>query len=282
VAGCHQRDRRCRARTNACARRSEPHWGTGFWGYNVYRSDTPTGTFGLIGQVAEDPTGATTSYTFTDTGATTPGGSPSSTATDPTATNPGIDCSSAAGSWEAVNTGNTDSSIDTEIAWDQAFAKANGLTNYSPQSSLRASTPASRIPTCRRLWLAWASTFFATDASRQPQQYSLTSGANVAESAPRYPSNIYYNASNWADELNEYNTLYVAPGDSIGDAAYPSETGHCAASSDTTCITTPATEATLLASESSIMLSHVLNNDPRVATRTRLTSSVQRRLATRS
>jgi len=31
-----------------------------------------------------------------------------------------------------VNTGNTDSSIDTEIAWDQAFAKANGLTNYSP------------------------------------------------------------------------------------------------------------------------------------------------------
>jgi len=50
----------------------------------------------------------------------------------------------------------------------------------------------------------------------------------------------------------------VAPGDSIGDAAYPSETGHCAASSDTTCITTPATEATLLASESSIMLSHVL------------------------
>jgi len=74
--------------------------GTGFWGYNVYRSDTPTGTFGLIGQVAEDPTGATTSYTFTDTGATTPGGSPSSTATDPTATNPGIDCSSAAGSWK--------------------------------------------------------------------------------------------------------------------------------------------------------------------------------------
>ncbi len=35
--------------------------------------------------------------------------------------------------------------------------------------------------------------------------------------APRYPSNIYYNASNWPDELNEYNTLYVAQGDSIGN-----------------------------------------------------------------
>jgi hypothetical protein len=238
--------------------------GTGFWGYNVYRSDTPTGTFGLIGQVAEDPTGATTSYTFTDTGATTPGGSPSSTATDPTATNPGIDCSSAAGSWEAVNTGNTDSSIDTEIAWDQAFAKANGLTYYSPAVVITGEHSGIENPNMPSALAGVGVNVFATDASRQPQQYSLTSGANVAESAPRYPSNIYYNASNWADELNEYNTLYVAPGDSIGDAAYPSETGHCAASSDTTCITTPATEATLLASESSIMLSHVLNNDPRV------------------
>jgi len=91
VAGCHQRDRRCRpGPTLAVEEAKPPSWGTGFWGYNVYRSDTPTGTFGLIGQVAEDPTGATTSYTFTDTGATTPGGSPSSTATDPTATNPAL------------------------------------------------------------------------------------------------------------------------------------------------------------------------------------------------
>jgi len=28
--------------------------------------------------------------------------------------------------------GQTDASIDTEIAWDQEFAAANGLTNYSP------------------------------------------------------------------------------------------------------------------------------------------------------
>src|SRR5664280_3252823 len=107
-------------------------------------------------------------------------------------------------------------------------------------------------------------TTFATDASRQPNQYSLTSGASTATSAPRYPSNIYYNASNWTDELNEYNTLYVAPGTSLGDATYPAEQGHCASSSATTCLSTPATESSLLASESRIMLSHVLANNPRV------------------
>ena len=69
-------------------------------------------------------------------------------------------------------------------------------------------------------------------------------GTNVAHAAPRYPSNIYYNAANWPDELNEYNTLYVAPGVSLGNTQYPTETGHCAARRRTTCLTTPATEAT--------------------------------------
>ena len=103
-------------------------------------------------------------------------------------------------------------------------------------------------------------TTFAQDASRQPQQYSL----GTALGAPRYPSNIYYNAANWPDQLNEYNTLYVAQGDPLGNTQFPSETGHCTDTSATTCLTTPATEADLLASESHIMLSHVLSNDPRV------------------
>ena len=103
-------------------------------------------------------------------------------------------------------------------------------------------------------------TTFAQDASRQPQQYSL----GKALGAPRYPSNIYYNAANWPDELNEYNTLYVAQGDSLGDPTYTTETGHCTDTSATTCRSTPATEADFLASESHIMLSHVLANDPRV------------------
>ena len=42
------------------------------------------------------------------------------------------------------------------------------------------------------------------------------------------------------------------------------EDGRCDDSAVTTCLTTPATEASILASETSIMLSHVLANDPRV------------------
>ena len=42
------------------------------------------------------------------------------------------------------------------------------------------------------------------------------------------------------------------------------ETGRCDDTSSTTCLTTPATEATVLASESRIMLGHVLDNNPRV------------------
>ncbi len=103
-------------------------------------------------------------------------------------------------------------------------------------------------------------TTIAADASRQPQQYTI----GLAQTAPRYPSNIYYNASNWPDELNEYNTLYVAQGDSLANPSLPSETGHCAGTSATTCRSTPATEADFLASESHIMLSHVLANNPRV------------------
>ena len=74
--------------------------GTGFWGYNIYRENPGSTTFGLVGQVAENPTGATATYSFTDTGATAPGAAPGSSDTFPTATNPGIDCSARPGSWD--------------------------------------------------------------------------------------------------------------------------------------------------------------------------------------
>ncbi len=240
--------------------------GTGFWGYNVYRENPGTTTYGLIGQVAESPTGATPIYTFTDTGATAPGAAPNSAAGEPTATNPGIDCANGNASWDPANdpTGTTDDSIDTEIAWDQAWAKANGLTNYSPSVVITGEHSGIENPNMPAALANVGVNVFATDASRQPQQYSLTSGTNTAVSSPRYPSNIYYNASNWPDELNEYNTLYLASGVSMGPANPTGETGRCTNTSSTTCLTTPATEATVLASESRIMLSHVLNNDPRV------------------
>ena len=193
-----------------------------------------------------------------------PGAAPGSSADFPTATNPGIDCSSAAGSWDPATSTTADSSITQEIALDQAFAAANGLTNYTPSAVVTGEHSGIENPNMPSALADAGVTTFATDASRQPNQYSLTSGTSTATSAPRYPSNIYYNASNWPDETNEYNTLYVAPGASLGNAQYPGETGHCASSSATTCLTTPATESSILASESRIMLSHVLANNPRV------------------
>src|SRR5664280_1110469 len=172
--------------------------GSGFWGYNVYRENPGTTTYGLVGQVAENPLGTTATYSFTDTGATAPAAAPGSSDTFPTATNPGIDCSSAAGSWDPASdpSGTTDASIQTEIAWDQAFAAANALPNYTQAAVVTGEHSGIENPNMPSALAATGVTTFATDASRQPNQYSLTSGASTATSAPRYPSNIYYNASN--------------------------------------------------------------------------------------
>ncbi len=238
--------------------------GTGFWGYNIYRENPGSSTYGLIGQVAENPTGATTTYSYTDTGAAAPGAEPDSSDTYPTATNPGIDCSSAAASWDPATSTSPDASIEQEIGMNQAFAAANGLPNFSPAAVVTGEHSGIENPNTPSAFAGNGITTFAADASRQPTQYAETSGTNVATSAPRYPNNIYYNASTWADELNEYNTLYVAQGVSLGNAAFPAETGHCTDTSATTCLSAPATEATFMASESHIMLSHILANNPRV------------------
>ena len=236
---------------------SEFGGGTGFWGYNVYRENPGSTTYGLVGQVAENPSAtSSTTYSFTDTGSKTPGEAPGSGSGFPSATNPGIDCSSAAGSWDPATSATADSSIEQEIGMDQAFAAANGLTNYDPAAVVTGEHSGLENPNMTTALAGAGVTTFAQDGSRQPTQYSL----GAATGAPRYPSNIYYNADNWSDELSEYNTLYVTQGVSIGNG----QVGHCTDTSATTCRSAPATEADLLASESHIMLSHLLNNDPRV------------------
>ncbi|GAA1936693.1 putative Ig domain-containing protein [Kitasatospora viridis] len=242
--------------------------GTGFWGYNVYRAPAGSTSFGLVGQVAEDPTGAATGYSFTDTGATTPGGGPGSTSTFPTATDPGIDCS-ANSAWLPATSTQPDSSIEQEIGLDDAFAANNGLTNFSTGGLVTGEHSGLENPNMPKSMADMGISVFGTDASRQPQSYTIqgtsASGAsNTASSAPRYPSNIYYNAANWPDELSEYNTAYVAQGSSMGDSQYPAETGKCVNTPSTTCSSAPASESTLLASESRIMLGHVLADDPRM------------------
>ena len=234
--------------------------GSGFWGYYIYRENPGTSAYGLIAQVAENPAGGQATYEFTDNGSTAPGQAPGSGSAFPTATNPGIDCASGSGSWEPATSGSADLSIEQEIGLDDAFAAANGLTNFTPSAVVTGEHSGVENPNMPAALAGVGITTFASDASRQPQVYSL----GAATSAPRYPSNIYYNASNWPDEINEYDTLYTASGVNLNNPAYPSETGHCTDTSVTTCTTTLPTEATILSSESHIMLSHVLANNPRV------------------
>ncbi len=74
-----------------------------------------------------------------------------------------------------------------------------------------------------------------------------------AQVVPRHPINIYYNASTEAQEVDEYNTLYLPP--SLG--------GECVASSITTCETHPANFAEIVNSVVSGMFQNMMGNDPR-------------------
>ena len=131
-----------------------------------------------------------------------------------------------------------------------AFAQANGLPNFDPTALVTGEHSGVENPNMPTALAQSGITAFRTDASRQPGQYTL----GAASSAPSYPSNIYYNAANWSQEVDEYNTLYWAG----------APNGHCVNTSTNTCLSSPATEQDILASESTIEMRHLLGNDPRV------------------
>jgi hypothetical protein len=75
----------------------------------------------------------------------------------------------------------------------------------------------------------------------------------AARAIPRYPTNIYYNVSTEAQEVDEFNTLYTPVADG----------GDCVASAVTTCETHPADFAEVAADVDTNMFQHVMGNDPR-------------------
>lgn len=73
------------------------------------------------------------------------------------------------------------------------------------------------------------------------------------QAVPRYPSNVYYNVANRADQLDEYRWIYTSP-----------PLGGCVPIPNvTTCSTTEATWQQYLDSETRIMFGHLMGNDPR-------------------
>ncbi len=92
--------------------------------------------------------------------------------------------------------------------------------------------------------------YFGSDASkpypnpsdpRAARRPAYPAGATFPDGAahaiPRYPTNIYYNVSTEAQEVDEYNTLYTPV----------AEGGKCVTTSTNTCETTPANFAEIVA-----------------------------------
>jgi hypothetical protein len=107
--------------------------------------------------------------------------------------------------------------------------------------------------------------FFGADASK-PYPNPAIAGSSTpayvagetfldgaARAIPRYPTNIYYNVSTEAQEVDEFNTLYTPV----------AEGGDCVASAVTTCETHPADFAEVVADVDTNMFQHVMGNDPR-------------------
>jgi hypothetical protein len=73
-----------------------------------------------------------------------------------------------------------------------------------------------------------------------------------AQVVPRHPINVYYNASTEAQEVSEYNWLYMPP-----------PLGECVNTSTTTCEAKEANFAEIVNSVVSGMFQNMMNNDPR-------------------
>jgi len=162
-------------------------------------------------------------------------------------------------------------------ALDQTFTDTGlaGASSAGPPSSTEAVESA--YPQNPNLIPAFAGLgiqYFGSDASKpypNPAIAGSTTAAYAAgqtftdgsaQAVPRYPTNIYYNASTEAQELDEFNTLYTAV----------AQGGKCLASATTTCETAPATFAGVVSDVDTGMFQHVMGNDPRPDYFTRRTS----------
>ena len=198
-------------------------------GASYYRVYGRSGQGGLLASA--------TTTTYTDSTPSTPGGSAPTTNT---AGSPALGC----------NTWTPTSTIVDEISRNQAFAKTNKLPAFDRSAVVTGEHSGLDNPNMPAALTQAGISVVAADSSRQPQQYPV----GPAVTSPRYPSNIYYNVNTWAQLIDEYNTLYLPA--ALG--------GRCVNTSTTTCLDKAATKDNILASETTIMLRHVLTNDPRL------------------
>jgi hypothetical protein len=202
--------------------------------YKIYREITGSNAWTLVTTIAAN----TTTSSFANPASTTDvtGGGPvaqnytdTGSAGTPSATAP-----------PTVN-GAVESAYEQNQTLDAAF-KAIGIKTFGSDSSKPYPSPAN-------------ATF--PNGTAPTSQYAdgatFTQPVSGAQAEARYPTNIYYNVSTEAQEVDEYNHLYLAS----------AQGGACVDSATTTCITTAATFADIITSIDQGMLQHILGNDPR-------------------
>jgi hypothetical protein len=135
------------------------------------------------------------------------------------------------------------SEIGTNITWglSQALPMDRSELVSGEHSGLHNPLMAGTLDALGVKWIA-------ADNSREPAPYAIGGATTV----PRYPSNVYYNVESQAEQLDEYNYIYLPP-----------PAGKCVNSATNTCRTTAATWAQYVDSEATIMFRHLMANDPR-------------------
>jgi hypothetical protein len=175
-------------------------------------------------------------------------------------------------SWFADPTNSKKEVIKTEVtnggALEQTFTDtgAAGTASTAPPVDNEAvESPYPQSPFLIGAFEGVGIKFFGADASKGYPNAAIPGSTaeayapgstftdGPARGIPRYPTNIYYNVSTEAQEVDEYNTLYLTP----------EKGGRCVNTATNTCEEKAANFAEVVASVDTNMFQHVMGNDPR-------------------
>ncbi|MFL5844958.1 MAG: LamG-like jellyroll fold domain-containing protein [Solirubrobacteraceae bacterium] len=132
--------------------------------------------------------------------------------------------------------------IKAEIWKNADFANDHGLP-FDPEELTTGEHSGLANPAMAQALIDTGVKWFGADASRQPMQYELGGALSV----PRHPTGIYYNVGTREEQLDEYNfvNFTACPAGNLG------------------CLQAPADWDTYVSNEATMILRHVLDNDPR-------------------
>jgi hypothetical protein len=173
----------------------------------------------------------------------------------------------AAGAWSLIGTVDQPATAFTDAGpVDVTFTDtgAAGAAGTPPAANAAAESPYAQNPNFVAALDAAGVKYTATDASKAypnpptaavPAATTFAAGSSFLDgdirAFPRYPTNIYYNTQTQAQELDEYNYLYNA------------SRGCKPIAGVTTCNAGDVSWQQLLDNESTVMLRHIMGNDPR-------------------